>query len=234
MRKILIFLILGLILLNSYFVNAGAGTYCTKLGYEWKVITRSSGGQYGICKFLDGSECGDWAFYKGECGQKWSYCKQNGYDLITKRGNEDPFTPGAYSVCINKTTGEEVGAIFNLLGMTVPSGVPAYVPVAPNCAKIEAKVLRIMDEDYELEILKSENCSDKEYFFKTVEKGERYIVIKISSENVTGIKEGSLISAYVKEIGDGERVKPYLSDIQILKENFFKRIINWFISLLGK
>jgi putative hemolysin len=43
-----------------------ASVFCEEQGGT--VETRSgSGGEYGVCVFDDGSECDEWAFYRGEC-----------------------------------------------------------------------------------------------------------------------------------------------------------------------
>lgn len=48
-----------------------ASKYCTDLGYKLEIRKDSSGAEYGVCVFTDGSECDEWAFFRGECGQKW-------------------------------------------------------------------------------------------------------------------------------------------------------------------
>jgi len=45
-----------------------ASLYCQEQGYTVEIRTDDSGGQYGVCVFPDGSECDEWAFYRGECG----------------------------------------------------------------------------------------------------------------------------------------------------------------------
>lgn len=44
-----------------------ASVYCEEQGYALEMRTDAGGGTYGVCKFLDGSECEEWAFYRGEC-----------------------------------------------------------------------------------------------------------------------------------------------------------------------
>jgi inhibitor of cysteine peptidase len=44
-----------------------ASVYCVKAGGSLGIRTTDDGSQYGICKFPDGSECEEWAFYRGEC-----------------------------------------------------------------------------------------------------------------------------------------------------------------------
>ena len=44
-----------------------AAKYCTDQGYKWEVRTQA-GGEAGTCRFPDGSECDEWAYYRGQCG----------------------------------------------------------------------------------------------------------------------------------------------------------------------
>jgi len=45
-----------------------AAAYCEEQGYTLETRTSADGGQYSVCVFPDGSECEEWAFYRGECG----------------------------------------------------------------------------------------------------------------------------------------------------------------------
>jgi putative hemolysin len=93
-----------------------AGFICNELGYKIQVVTDKEGGQRGVCIFPDKTECGEWAFYAGLCGQNWSYCEQNGYDLITKNDGNDSYSP-VYSVCIDKNTKIEIGSVSKLMNL---------------------------------------------------------------------------------------------------------------------
>lgn len=44
-----------------------AAVYCEKQGYRVEVRTDVEGNQYGVCIFSDGSECDEWAYFRGEC-----------------------------------------------------------------------------------------------------------------------------------------------------------------------
>jgi putative hemolysin len=88
-----------------------SAVYCKRLGYNLKVITDDEGGQYGVCIFPENSECEAWAFYRGKCGQPWSYCTQCGYEL-KDLGPREGWVKGV--VCIDKTTQEEIGNVFDL------------------------------------------------------------------------------------------------------------------------
>jgi putative hemolysin len=44
-----------------------ASEYCVDEGGELAIRTDDSGGEVGVCIFDDGSECEEWAYYRGEC-----------------------------------------------------------------------------------------------------------------------------------------------------------------------
>jgi len=44
-----------------------AAVYCEKQGYTLEIRIDSEGNQYGVCIFPDGSECDEWAYFRGEC-----------------------------------------------------------------------------------------------------------------------------------------------------------------------
>jgi putative hemolysin len=45
-----------------------ASVYCKEQGGKLEIRTAADGSQHGVCIFPDGSECDEWAFYRGECG----------------------------------------------------------------------------------------------------------------------------------------------------------------------
>jgi len=44
-----------------------ASVHCEEQGGNLDIRTDADGGQYGVCVFADGSECEEWAFFRGEC-----------------------------------------------------------------------------------------------------------------------------------------------------------------------
>ncbi len=44
-----------------------AAVYCEQQGYITEIRTAADGSQAGYCPFPDGSECDEWAYYRGEC-----------------------------------------------------------------------------------------------------------------------------------------------------------------------
>jgi putative hemolysin len=45
-----------------------ASVYCEENGGTVKIVTAEDGSQSGVCVFTDGSECDEWAYFRGECG----------------------------------------------------------------------------------------------------------------------------------------------------------------------
>jgi len=45
-----------------------ASQYCEEQGYRFEIRTAADGSQTGYCIFTDGSECDEWAYFRGECG----------------------------------------------------------------------------------------------------------------------------------------------------------------------
>lgn len=45
-----------------------ASVYCTQQGNKLEIRTAADGSQSGVCIFPVGSECDEWAYYRGECG----------------------------------------------------------------------------------------------------------------------------------------------------------------------
>jgi putative hemolysin len=44
-----------------------AAVHCEKQGYKIEIRSDKKGNQHGVCVFDDGTECEEWAYYRGEC-----------------------------------------------------------------------------------------------------------------------------------------------------------------------
>ncbi len=44
-----------------------ASAYCEDQGYALEIVTTADGSQGGLCIFPDGSQCDEWAYFRGEC-----------------------------------------------------------------------------------------------------------------------------------------------------------------------
>jgi len=72
-----------------------ASVYCVELGYQ---LLYSRDTYLNDCVFPDGSKCEEWAFFRGECGQPFSYCVKNGGKLEQRENlSTCVFTDG--SIC---------------------------------------------------------------------------------------------------------------------------------------
>lgn len=60
-----------------------AAEYCTKMGYEYKVV-KTEAGERGICVLPNGDEVSAWAFYRGECAPQFSYCAKMGWPVAVE------------------------------------------------------------------------------------------------------------------------------------------------------
>jgi len=58
-----------------------ASFYCEEMGYQLKMEDTEEGTR-GICVFHDGNQCEEWDFLSGRCGQRYSYCELQGFDLV--------------------------------------------------------------------------------------------------------------------------------------------------------
>lgn len=45
-----------------------ASVYCTEHGNTLEIRTAEDGSQFGVCIFVDKTECDEWAYFRGECG----------------------------------------------------------------------------------------------------------------------------------------------------------------------
>jgi len=70
-------------------VDGGAGlanpasVYCTELGYD---LAYDDATYTSECSFPDGTKCEEWTFFRGECGQTFSFCEKNGGKLEQRDG----------------------------------------------------------------------------------------------------------------------------------------------------
>ncbi len=86
MRYILLLLLIGILLvallaacvprpplvatptIDSAKLANPASEYCIQQGHKLEMRKDAQGNEYGVCIFEDGSECDEWAFFRGECG----------------------------------------------------------------------------------------------------------------------------------------------------------------------
>ncbi len=66
-----------------------AAQYCQNLGYVLDA---------GQCRFPDGSSCEEWSFFRGQCGQPFSYCARHGGTIQSVTEDAGTFT-AVHAVC---------------------------------------------------------------------------------------------------------------------------------------
>lgn len=81
-----------------------ASVYCKGLGYDLE-IRMGEGGESGYCIFPDGSECEEWSFLRGQCGQKYTFCERSGNRIESRTEEHDDMT-ATYGMCILKDSTE--------------------------------------------------------------------------------------------------------------------------------
>ncbi len=96
-----------------------AAVYCIELGYGYK-ITKGPLGEYGTCIFPDKTECEEWQFLAGKCGQSHSYCAKQGYGIKTMSDGKDPFSP-EYAVCTSVDKKIEIDSVSKLFDLQTKS-----------------------------------------------------------------------------------------------------------------
>lgn len=55
-----------------------ASLYAKFMGYKSKVTVDEFGNQMRVCVFPDSTQCDEWSFFRGTCGQEFSYCASKG------------------------------------------------------------------------------------------------------------------------------------------------------------
>jgi putative hemolysin len=108
-----------------------AAVYCQEMGYEYKVL-KTKDGEQGVCVFPDGSQCDEWAFYRGEAGQEFSYCARNGW-RVAPEGKGDAFSTRCTTCLLPDGSQKTVNELLKLdakcaVKMDVPDEQPAPVP----------------------------------------------------------------------------------------------------------
>ncbi len=53
---------------NAAEIANPASVFCANNGGTSEIRSAEDGSQYGVCIFDDGSECDEWAYFRGECG----------------------------------------------------------------------------------------------------------------------------------------------------------------------
>lgn len=111
-----------------------AEVYCEKQGYKVEVRTAADGSQSGACVFPDGTECDEWAFFRGECkpGAATPGVENKAVEVAKI------FLASQLGIDASQVT------VFSLEGITWPDaclGIPAQGEV---CATVETPGFRVI------------------------------------------------------------------------------------------
>ena len=69
-----------------------ASVYCEQQGNKLEIRTAADGSQSGYCIFPDGSECDEWAYFRGECGPSNATTDRLVIETYELTGKPDPET----------------------------------------------------------------------------------------------------------------------------------------------
>ena len=61
-----------------------AAAYCVELGYAYELF-EAADGHRGVCVLPNGERVDAWDFFRGTCGQQFSYCARQGYATSSRR-----------------------------------------------------------------------------------------------------------------------------------------------------
>jgi putative hemolysin len=127
-----------------------ASVFCEEQGGQLEIRTGADGGQYGVCLFPDGSECEEWAFYRGECqpgapgeveiaNPAAVYCQEQGGQVEIRTGADGD----QYGVCLFPD-GSECDDWAFYRGECQPGAGAAPTPTLPGALAPDATVEEIL------------------------------------------------------------------------------------------
>jgi len=109
-----------------------ASVFCKDKGYQLEIRTAEDGSQSGICVFPDGSQCDEWAFFKGECavGNSLKITESTQIpESSTEQGTSEAVTDW-WGVIKSNGTGAQYDDYFERqdLGQVIQFGIDALDP----------------------------------------------------------------------------------------------------------
>lgn len=128
-----------------------AAVYCAEvMGYEHRVVTALDGAQVGECILPEGKICDEWDFYAGVCGQKYSYCAREGYQVEPRNDGKDPFS-SQYAICVTASR-ERIGSVTELSNLAERvSAVPSSsIEPISNTVTLEPSIHIRQEENFPL------------------------------------------------------------------------------------
>ncbi len=111
-----------------------AAVYCESQGYKLQPVVTADGSQAAICIFPDGSQCDEWAYFRGECGPATA---------VPQTENK---AVEACKVVVGRDTGIDPGQItlYSLEKITWPNSCLGIAAPGENCFAAETPGFRII------------------------------------------------------------------------------------------
>lgn len=117
-----------------------ASVYCIEQGGELKIIKDVNGGEIGICTLPDGTECEEWAFYRGECPYSAEFLESKAKEFCGKENVDSVYTCAEHIRVVSSLLGG--GSTFYKLDPTGSLIKEAQCPVvAPDAMSEECRQL---------------------------------------------------------------------------------------------
>lgn len=95
-------------------VSNPAASYCSLLEYQ-SGTQDTPQGQQSICTLPGGIVCDAWEFLRGKCGQEFSWCALNGFEIQTIVESDGTSTQ-EYAICVD-SIGNNIGTLIELSGL---------------------------------------------------------------------------------------------------------------------
>ena len=126
-----------------------ASAHCQEQGYTLEMRSDESGNQTGVCVFPDGSECEEWAFFRGECGPGFDERASGGGAGLTVAPAPVPAVPSGASEIqvvgwLGYVVGLPEGAQFDDYVVLQPAGAGELGLTGVN-EDIEAQIVALRD-----------------------------------------------------------------------------------------
>jgi uncharacterized protein len=86
-----------------------ADGYCLNMGYSCSIKADTTGNEFATCRFPNGQTCDTWQFFRGSCGQDYSFCARQGARVVNRVEDMGGWT-AEYAVCLfadNSECGEQ-------------------------------------------------------------------------------------------------------------------------------
>ena len=117
-----------------------ASVYCKEQGGELRIEKDANGGEIGICTLPDGTECEEWAFYRGECPFSAEYLESKAKEFCGKENVDSVYICGEYIKVVSSLIGG--GSTFYKLDPTGSLVKEAQCPVvAPDAMSEKCKLM---------------------------------------------------------------------------------------------